>query len=129
RAFDTLKAGCVVDNISEGGLMVRTDEPLAVGTPLVLDLVKAGMRKAIRVTGRVVGQVGRGAEVKPGGAGLRIQFDPVGGEAGARLSELLQELGVSDPKKPTLPPNLFDDEPLGPVSPSPVASAPTPPPI
>src|SRR6185295_10847418 len=50
-------AGCTVQNISVGGIFVRTDRFLPVGTKLAFDLVKPGMKKALTVSGWVVGVI------------------------------------------------------------------------
>jgi hypothetical protein len=68
-------AGCTVQNISVGGVFVRTDRFLPVGTKLAFDLVKPGMKKALTVLGWVVGVITRELAARSKlPQGLRIQF-------------------------------------------------------
>jgi PilZ domain-containing protein len=82
-------AGCTVQNISVGGIFVRTDRFLPVGTKLAFDLVKPGMKKALTVSGWVVGVItAELASRTKLPQGLRIQF----GKLNPVASEALQEL-------------------------------------
>lgn len=95
RAQEVLKTGCVVENISAGGLLVRTDQVLEPGTPVVMDLVRPGMRKLLKLSGRVVGRVEKVPNSPSIVPGLRVQFDPMPDETLERLAQLLRELGLS----------------------------------
>ncbi|HEY8209995.1 MAG TPA: PilZ domain-containing protein [Myxococcaceae bacterium] len=82
-------AGCTVQNISVGGVFVRTDRFLPVGTKLAFDLVKPGMKKALTVSGWVVGVITPELAARTKlPQGLRIQF----GKMNPVASEALQEL-------------------------------------
>lgn len=82
-------AGCTVQNISVGGIFVRTDRFLPVGTKLAFDLVKPGMKKALTVSGWVVGVITTELAARTKlPQGLRIQF----GKLTPTASEALQEL-------------------------------------
>jgi Tfp pilus assembly protein PilZ len=98
--------GLPVENISMGGLFVRTSAALAEGTPVMLQVVRPGLKRAIHVTGRVVSTVSP-EEARARGlvAGMGIGFDPVEGDAAERLHALLDDLGLRAPAAPA-PPTL-----------------------
>src|ERR1041385_2729005 len=74
-----------VDDISMGGMLARTMESIAIGTAVMFDLARPGLKKPLRLLGVVVDtRVGRG---------LGIRFDGLDREAGDRLGGLLKELG------------------------------------
>lgn len=106
RAQEVLKTGCMVENISAGGLLVRTEQALTVGTPVVMDLVRPGMKKMLKLSGRVVGVAERGAAGPNSPPGLRVMFDPMPDETSDRLGQLLRELGSGSGLKtvPAWPP-------------------------
>src|ERR1041385_1415120 len=90
-----------VDDISMGGMLARTMESIAIGTAVMFDLARPGLKKPLRLLGVVVDtRVGRG---------LGIRFDGLDREAGDRLAELIQALGgmtssllVDKPDEPRL---------------------------
>jgi hypothetical protein len=86
---EVLALGLPVENISPGGLFVRCDEPLPVGTPVALELTRPGLSPTLKLTGRTVGLV-KAEAGSP--AGMRIQFDPVPQDVAARLQRLLGDL-------------------------------------
>ncbi len=95
-------APCVVENISAGGIFIRTARLIAVGTEVSLSLVRAGMRKPLSITGRIVSSV----PAKPSGGrvsppGMSIAFDPLRGEASEPLGRLLRDLGLDTSEAPT----------------------------
>src|SRR5689334_8271342 len=105
RAQEVLKTGCVVENISAGALMVRTDQALEAGTPVVMDLVRPGMKKLLKLSGRVVGRAERAPNSPSTVPGLRVQFDPMPDETVDRLQQLLRDLGLSpDGSAPAMAP-------------------------
>src|SRR5262249_15270715 len=77
------------------GLLVRTDQPLEPGTPVVMDLVRPGMKKLLKLSGRVVGRVEKVPNSPSIVPGLRVQFDPMPDETTERLIQLPRGLGVS----------------------------------
>jgi hypothetical protein len=102
-------AGCTVQNISVGGIFVRTDRFLPVGTKLAFDLIKPGMKKALTVSGWVVGVITAELAARTKlPQGLRIQFAKLTPSA----SEALQELVGSLRRTPGAePPVLYPLEP------------------
>ncbi len=92
--------GLSVENLSLGGAYVRTAQPMAPGTAVVLELVRPGLKKVIRVTGRVVtivtGEEARATRRVPG---MGVAFDPLDVDAQGRIKELL---GVLAPDQPLL---------------------------
>jgi hypothetical protein len=86
---DTGHHPCYVENISAGGIFIRADRVIPDGTAVELSLVRPGMKKAIRLTGHIVGVRKKdGTGVPPG---LRIRFDAQPEEVLGRISALLQE--------------------------------------
>src|SRR5689334_17417765 len=79
---------CVVENISLGGMFVRTDRLEQVGTGVAVLLVKPGWKKQLalkaRVTSRVDG-IGAHATRIPG---LGLQFTGLDGDSHERLRSL-----------------------------------------
>jgi hypothetical protein len=85
-----------VDNLSAGGLFLRTEEVVPRGTMLHLDLVKPGGRRALHVEGKVVGVLApEEASSQRLLAGLGVEFSGVGSEEVERLEAFLQALGAS----------------------------------
>jgi uncharacterized protein (TIGR02266 family) len=85
-----------VDNLSAGGLFLRTEQMVPRGTTLHLDLVKPGGRRTLHVQGRVVGVLEPDdASAQRMLPGLGVEFAEVGPEEVERLEALLQALGVS----------------------------------
>ena len=86
---------CPVENLSAGGLFLRTEHQLARGTSLHIALVKPGGRKPLHLAGQVAGVItpeeAASARFIPG---LGVQFVEVGEEEAQRLEELLTALGV-----------------------------------
>lgn len=96
-----LVPGLTVENVSLGGAFVRTSEPAATGSRIVIDLVRPGLKKAIRVVGRVVSEItveeSSSRKLPPG---MGIAFDPLTLEVETRLRELLLAM-APDHKVPT----------------------------
>ncbi|GAC1538414.1 MAG: hypothetical protein NVS2B9_04970 [Myxococcales bacterium] len=85
---------CSVENLSEGGIFLATDEPLPRGSIVAIDLVKPGAPKALRVIGVVVAEASNGTTptAPPGAKGMGIQFAQPSPEARAQLLVLIGEL-------------------------------------
>lgn len=74
-----------IEDISLGGMLARTSESLPIGTALMFDLARPGLKRPLRLLGVVVDtRVGRG---------LGIRFDGVDKDTAVRLGELVQDLG------------------------------------
>jgi uncharacterized protein (TIGR02266 family) len=86
---------CQVENLSAGGLFLRTEQHLSRGTALRIELVKAGARKAIELSGMVAGVISpeeaATARFMPG---LGVQFTDIESDEADRLEELLTSLGI-----------------------------------
>lgn len=102
---------CVILNISGGGMLVETSEPLPAGIPVAVTLSRPGWTKVLRLPGRVVWALAPKAAAKKGKApGMRIRFDPLEADPSEMLLELLHELGIGETPPPdrmladTLPP-------------------------
>ncbi len=74
-----------IEDISLGGMLARTGESLPIGTALMFDLARPGLKRPLRLLGVVVDtRVGRG---------IGIRFDGIDKDAAIRLGELIQDLG------------------------------------
>jgi hypothetical protein len=74
-----------VEDISLGGMLARTAESLPIGTAVMFDLARPGLKKPLRLLGVVVDtRVGRG---------LGIRFDGLDKDTAARLEDLIADLG------------------------------------
>jgi uncharacterized protein (TIGR02266 family) len=86
---------CQVENLSAGGLFLRTEQHLPRGTALRIELVKAGGRKPIELSGLVAGVISpeeaATARFMPG---LGVQFTDIESDEADRLEELLTSLGI-----------------------------------
>ena len=86
---------CQVENLSAGGLFLRTEQQLPRGTALQIELVKPGGRKPIELSGLVAGVItpeeAATARFIPG---LGVQFTEIAADEANRLEELLSSLGV-----------------------------------
>lgn len=90
-----------VEDISMGGMLARTGESIAIGTAIMFDLARPGLKKPLRLLGVVVDtRIGRG---------LGIRFDGLDKEAADRLGDLIADLGgMTSPSS-----LLVDREPTG----------------
>ncbi|HEY4219735.1 MAG TPA: PilZ domain-containing protein, partial [Myxococcota bacterium] len=112
-----------VDDISMGGMLARTPESIAIGTAIMFDLARPGLKKPLRLLGVVVDtRVGRG---------LGIRFDGLDRDGADRLGELIKDLGgmtssllVDKPDHDGIPP-IVPREPM--LSPPTALPAPAPP--
>ncbi|HTO97320.1 MAG TPA: PilZ domain-containing protein [Myxococcales bacterium] len=104
------RAQCVVENISLGGLFLRTDQLEDVGTSVSLLLVKPGWKKQLVLTARVTSRIealGQNWRVP----GLGLQFTELDGDSHERLRSLLRQLGAPDSQpEVTLPDDSVEVE-------------------
>jgi Tfp pilus assembly protein PilZ len=104
QAKDASAAGLPVENISMGGLFVRSASPLDPGTPVMLQVVRPGLKRAIQATGRVVSVVTpQEARERQVVAGMGISLDCVDREAQSRLRALVDDLAVVAATTPVKP--------------------------
>ena len=86
---------CQVENLSAGGLFLRTEQQLPQGTALQIDLVKPGGRKPLHLAGLVAGVItAEEAATARFIAGLGVQFTEIEADEADRLEELLTALGI-----------------------------------
>lgn len=101
---ETRTAACAVENISPGGMFVRTAVPLPLGIAVLVDLVRPGLEAPIQVSGRVVNVVPLRRGDAPGVApGVGISFDPLPQDVQRRLRNLLRQLEVEHPEPAPAP--------------------------
>jgi Tfp pilus assembly protein PilZ len=82
---------CEIDNISVGGLFMRTNAPLPLGLALTIELRSA--KDVLHLAGRVVSVVSaEDAERNASAPGVGVAFDVLPGEVEKRLRALLEEL-------------------------------------
>ena len=102
---------CQVENLSAGGLFLRTEQQLARGTALRIELVKPGSRKPIELSGLVVGVISpeeaATARFMPG---VGVQFTDIESQEADRLEELLTSVGI-DPSQAVVAPQLRRAQP------------------
>ncbi|MFO0755224.1 MAG: PilZ domain-containing protein [Byssovorax sp.] len=93
--------GLAVENISRGGLFVRATTAFPVGTPVMLQLVRPGLKRAIQLVGRVVSSTSpTEARMRGAMAGMGIVVERIDADAKQRLSSLVDELGASGEQHP-----------------------------
>jgi len=104
---------CQVENLSAGGLFLRTEHQFPQGTSLQIDLVKPGGRKPLHVAGMVAGVItaedAASARFIPG---LGVQFTQIEADEADRLEQLLAALGV-DRVQAVVAPELRQTDPGG----------------
>ena len=106
------RTACQVENVSMGGIFVRTDRLEEVGAELFVDLVKPGWKRQLtlhaRITSRVDALDGRLSRRMPG---LGIQFLRLDENQHDRLRSLLRELGAPEEDlEVTLPEESAEEE-------------------
>ena len=112
---------CVVENISLGGMFVRTDQLEEVGTAVAVLLVKPGWKKQLALTGRITSRIDGGAGQAKLVPGMGLQFTDLDGESHERLRSLLRELGAPDAQAEiTVPDDALEAE-LRALAPEPAA--------
>jgi Tfp pilus assembly protein PilZ len=96
QTMEARTMGCAVENLSMGGIFVRSAVILDPGTPVKLQLVRPGLKKAIQAVGRVVSIV-TPAEARERGivAGMGIGIEFVDHDTEQRLRALVEDLGGS----------------------------------
>jgi hypothetical protein len=81
---------CHVENVSEGGVFLGTDQLLPGGSFVTLALVKPGLRRTLHLEGTVTtAPLGRSAK-----RGMGIAFAEMPADSKARLLLLLHEMGA-----------------------------------
>jgi hypothetical protein len=92
-----------VEDVSRGGLFLRTEATLPIGTRHPIELRRAGGRKGLSMSGWVVRQVPGPDAAEDTVAGLGILFDALDPEMEAELLGLLTEVGEPEAAPPPLP--------------------------
>jgi Tfp pilus assembly protein PilZ len=86
-----------IENISAGGLFIRTATPMPIGFAVVVDLVKPGLKRPLQLSGRVVTVVPLSEAQKKGIVpGVGIELDPMTPDVDTRLKALVAELAEHD---------------------------------
>jgi hypothetical protein len=98
---------CNIENISAGGLFLRTNAPMPLGMPVRVELTQPSLREPLIVSGRVVSVVteaeGRAHDTPPG---VGIELEPLSGDLQKRYYALLRKLGLEDLAQPFEPDDL-----------------------
>jgi Tfp pilus assembly protein PilZ len=91
------RAACQVENVSLGGLFVRTDRLQEVGDEIFVDIVRPGWKRQLTIAARITSRVdvvgGRVTNRRPG---MGLQFLQLDEKQHQRLRSLLRELGAPD---------------------------------
>jgi len=91
------RAAAMVENISLGGLFVRTDKLQEVGTEFFVDVVSPGWKRALTLLARITSRVDAlDSRVSKRPPGMGIQFLRVDEKQRERLRKLLAELGAPE---------------------------------
>lgn len=102
---DGLRTPCVVENVSLGGVFLRTDRLLALGTQVLLHLVRPGWKKSLAVLALVSTRHDPlEAQLDHTLPGLGLQFVGLTGTSEQRLKDLLEGLGLPVEEVTTVPP-------------------------
>jgi len=98
---------CNIENISVGGVFIRTPTGMPLGMPVRVDLTKRG-GEPLQLSGRVVSVVSE-AEAKRQdiAPGVGIEFDPMPITTEKQLHALLRDLGLKDLADPIEPHDLY----------------------
>lgn len=83
-----------VEDISESGLFVRTNEALPVGMSVSVALARPGLKKVLLLTGKVARRSVDGKK------GIGIAFESLDADTKTRLAHLIGELGGAKPLEP-----------------------------
>ena len=86
---------CLVENLSSGGIFIRTARLMPVGVAVSINVVRPGMTSALRLTGRIANSIPAkpvAGRLMPPGMG--IAFDKLPDDTNAQLGKLLREFGV-----------------------------------
>jgi hypothetical protein len=81
---------CQVENVSEGGVFLGTDQLLPGGSFVTLELVKPGLRRTLHLEGTVTTAPSDGSAKR----GMGIVFAEMPADSKARLLLLLHEMGA-----------------------------------
>ncbi len=93
----------LVENISGGGAFLRTEQVLPLGALVDVDLLAPGMKRSLRVRGRVVFAVPMiEATRRRTSPGMGLQFEGLTAEAAERLETLLKAFEIRSPAVPTV---------------------------
>jgi Tfp pilus assembly protein PilZ len=127
---DASAPGLAIENISMGGLFVRSATALPLGTRVMLQVVRPGLRRAIELTGHVASVVTPvEAGVRSLVAGMGICLDTVvDADTERRLRALVDELAAARPpvRLPAQPAAQPTAEPAARVLPAVLAPVPAP---
>jgi Tfp pilus assembly protein PilZ len=133
QTMDASMAGLAVENLSVCGMFVRSATALALGTRVMVQLVRPGLKKAIPSLGKVVSVVPPAEAQRLGTvAGMGIRLDPEM-DASRRLHDLVTELATMPGRSPSPPPVAPIEHDIAPETiceaPRTRPSTPAPPPV
>ena len=93
RAGEALHIGLGVENISMGGVFVRSSTPLKTGTVITLELMRPGATALLALPGKVTSSVSPAAAAQAQrSAGMGIAFDPLPPHLEKRLEGLIESI-------------------------------------
>jgi Tfp pilus assembly protein PilZ len=93
QSKDMSTPGLAVENISMGGLFVRTANALEPGTRVMVQVVRPGLKRALQMTGRVISAISpEQARARGSIAGMGVSLDAADGDTEQRLRALIDDL-------------------------------------
>ncbi|MFL5420144.1 MAG: PilZ domain-containing protein [Myxococcales bacterium] len=120
---------CQVENLSAGGLFLRTDQFFPKGSRVEVDLVRPGARRPLRVAGRIVGTISPEEAVSQRFIpGLGVEFSELTEDDAKSLETLLGTLGVHPEEAKVQRNSQPPRAPAPPSAPPPIQRIYTPPP-
>jgi Tfp pilus assembly protein PilZ len=126
--MDASMPGLAVENLSQGGMFVRCAAALAVGTRVMVQLVRPGLKRAIPAQGCVVSSIAPADAQKLGAvAGMGIRIETMERDAAERLHDLIDDLACGTPVRAPSPPPPVRLALVAPPPGAPVAADPPPP--
>lgn len=101
RSGDDLHIGLGIENISMGGIFVRSNTPLKVGRGVTLEIQRAGASQPLVLDGKVTSSLSLAAAAQAHRApGMGISFDPLPPHIEQRLEGLIVSIDPSAMKLP-----------------------------
>src|SRR4051812_49184647 len=91
------RTACQVENVSMGGIFVRTDRLEEVGAEIFVDLVSPGWKKQLSLSARITTRIDAlDSRISKRMPGMGLQFIQLDDKQHDRLASLLRELGAPE---------------------------------
>src|SRR4051812_5806082 len=91
------RTACQVENVSMGGIFVRTDRLEEVGAEIFVDLVSPGWKKQLSLSARITTRIDAlDSRISKRMPGMGLQFISLDDKQHDRLASMLRELGAPE---------------------------------